>query len=953
MNLFNYIVSNKLSQIVSVLASFSSLILLLLLFILGDTYLRWFLLPLFMVCLGVLTVIQIQRQQVYAQYATLFRAAKVGSVPFGIKTLLFVWSLFIAWVFFTATFTTHDLGLSIDAVLFHGSLFLIFILGLNVSFLIKQINTTFIATLFVLIGVVLSFLSFAFMLQPNLSHGMPGLNLLVASYGHNHLASYILLILPLAWWLVATFRNKLSIAVTALLTISLLISFGRVAILIGFIQLFFLLHVCNNRFFIQPIQKKIRNLIFIVAMILMTFFVSILVFKTVLSISPSFFPDTPVKELCPFDFKQVQLCKPLRAEARPDYWMQAILAVIDYPLFGYGPGTFSLISKKYATVHFYTTGYAHNAYLHLFAETGVIGGLLFILKMVGLVYLPFRAYALHSQKKSTDAPFYLAVFIGLVSLAINNIFDFDWSFIGVSISAVILSASSMISVRNSNRIFDDPYVIRHRYTKMYITNITKVMAALTIIVLAVLTMAVWYSEYLFSTQQYRQLLKTFPYTSHHRIGLVRWNDWTTQELDQLVKIYKHNYIALEILLKIHQDYPHWLSAYRLLESSFAGFSYTDPLFIRWVQKNLDLEKQILEYERIIENHHTLIQRHVSYEWYPNKGLVSFAYITAANQVYATGDLERAARMYIKAFEHEYWSLSEYLIAFAYTVPVKNYQIGHVGGQQSDQLVAEIVSQIEYDPELLRFMRTLVTAVDELGYNTHLFREVYALLLTQKIATCSQTINITNSCDECWCDNTANLQQDIRNIARIGHWKLDDIWRVFMEAYSTYDSTHETKTVPVSISILPIWEEFKLAYAHEPFDWNGYPYNETVAMLLQQEALDILGTYNQNLFEDHEPYQFSDVDRETLIRIVKAMQSMVPYEYTVTAQLGHLYLAMGEYELAQQAYSDCINHYAVHSSGYTHYECVHGLDPQILEWSWQNRFAQVGAIFLGLNDWDDF
>lgn len=70
---------------------------------------------------------------------------------------------------------------------------------------------------------------------------------------------------------------------------------------------------------------------------------------------------------------QSLLLKPINATLRLSYAKQAVRALTTAPLFGHGPGTFELLSRRYTDTPETRVRFAHSFPLELAAETGIIG----------------------------------------------------------------------------------------------------------------------------------------------------------------------------------------------------------------------------------------------------------------------------------------------------------------------------------------------------------------------------------------------------------------------------------------------------------------------------------------------------------------------------------------------------------------------------------------------------
>jgi len=106
-------------------------------------------------------------------------------------------------------------------------------------------------------------------------------------------------------------------------------------------------------------------------------------------------------------------------------WKAALTAIKEKPLFGGGLGDFYTIYQHVVETHpalyqGYSQFGSHNSYLQLTAETGILGGLLFICAVVGLVWagvwLARRARRAESKRVTLQAALLLA---GLTAFILN------------------------------------------------------------------------------------------------------------------------------------------------------------------------------------------------------------------------------------------------------------------------------------------------------------------------------------------------------------------------------------------------------------------------------------------------------------------------------------------------------------------------------------------------------
>lgn len=114
----------------------------------------------------------------------------------------------------------------------------------------------------------------------------------------------------------------------------------------------------------------------------------------------------------------------MRGEDRDELAGYAIRMWRDYPVFGSGLGSFAVVFPRYSaegTVESYT--HAHNDYLELLAETGLVG-----MALLGLVVVLSMGAALRAQRERGDPVMRgisFAAIMGVVALLIHSMADFN------------------------------------------------------------------------------------------------------------------------------------------------------------------------------------------------------------------------------------------------------------------------------------------------------------------------------------------------------------------------------------------------------------------------------------------------------------------------------------------------------------------------------------------------
>ncbi len=335
---------------------------------------------------------------------------------------------------FVSSIFSHHKPLSLEKYLFYLTAISIFL------FVLKLKNKYFKAQLFVeyllLLTFILNILVIVLSFVSNSQDFFQGMNLLVRSYGHNHYAAFLLLLLPLVWWHLFKknssyfFKNKLKSFFDIFLLISsyflLLISLSRWALFISIVQ-FFIIFLLLKKDFYKLRKNKIFY--FLIKSIVLSFLSAALIFL-LLSL-PLLIND---ERKCPLRLYRKDLCISVSENSRFFYWRQAWLSFKNYPLVGYGLGSFKYVSRRFPIANETHSAYAHNIFFHNLAEMGVIGGGSFILFSLFIFYQ--AGSLVLDSKKSLNNFLYLAA----ISSLINAMLDFDWNFFIIFLLTLIFLA---------------------------------------------------------------------------------------------------------------------------------------------------------------------------------------------------------------------------------------------------------------------------------------------------------------------------------------------------------------------------------------------------------------------------------------------------------------------------------------------------------------------------------
>ena len=140
-------------------------------------------------------------------------------------------------------------------------------------------------------------------------------------------------------------------------------------------------------------------------------------------------------------FAQLSFAEEITAEGRVLLWRETLDLIAAYPLFGCGLGAYESAFLKYKVSYpLLTVDYAHNDYLQLIAELGMIGFLIGAALMLALLAKAVRAASRHSEPNSRFLA--LACVGAIVAILIHSLVDFN---LYIPANAVLLAWISGIS----------------------------------------------------------------------------------------------------------------------------------------------------------------------------------------------------------------------------------------------------------------------------------------------------------------------------------------------------------------------------------------------------------------------------------------------------------------------------------------------------------------------------
>jgi O-antigen ligase len=402
-------------------------------------------------------------------------------------------------------FFSHHLPLSLESLSFSLAIFLSFSF-FHAAFNLNKIKKEYVFLTILLVIFSLSFFFIATFVFSTIANFLPPLNLITLSYGHSHYASFLLFAIPLSWWFYYSeysqiFRFRW-----------LLIFFFYSLIFFTFSRVTLILSVISFPFLIKKLNLKTK-----IAFVFITFIALIgILFVSVYS------GECPTNEL-----KQ-QICKPITKEIRPEYFKQSFQAFIDYPVFGYGPGTFQLITEKYGVAGNFKSIYSHNFFLQSFSERGFIVGILFIFLMA--IFYKDALFILSSKKKNIE--YFLA--ISFILLFLNSLVDFDWN-------VFVIFQLSMIIVAG---------FLKKNHTQYRFITALWYFAAAVIIIHGFFILLF---KVLLADDYPNVAAKIFPYVQRHTIQLIKHEDANEQTLSRVMNLYRYDPDILHAFLSLSES----------------------------------------------------------------------------------------------------------------------------------------------------------------------------------------------------------------------------------------------------------------------------------------------------------------------------------------------------------------------------------------------------------------
>tara|TARA_X000000368_G_scaffold333896_1_gene271281 strand:- start:17897 stop:20194 length:2298 start_codon:yes stop_codon:yes gene_type:complete len=112
------------------------------------------------------------------------------------------------------------------------------------------------------------------------------------------------------------------------------------------------------------------------------------------------------------------------SQSRLQYWTDAINATMDYPLFGVGQGgwkIFSMFYNKEVMRDYVVPYHAHNDFLQIFAQIGIIGGLFFVFIFLYSFFFLLKSF---KENRTSENKSIIFLLLALIVYSIDSFFNF-------------------------------------------------------------------------------------------------------------------------------------------------------------------------------------------------------------------------------------------------------------------------------------------------------------------------------------------------------------------------------------------------------------------------------------------------------------------------------------------------------------------------------------------------
>ncbi len=582
-----------------------------LLFLLGDTYLSYYLIGFYLI------FISFYFKSLDKKYSVNF-----------IFLLFLLVSFFLINLFSSLKGLSFPLSLNNLVYLLFFIINFIFIYSLPKFFLKKEI----LLILLLETSIVMCLFNIFFLFFPQLGNLLPGRNMVFSSYGHSHLSSLLLLVLPVSYWIYFQKKEKKYLFLVIFFIINLFLTFARVAILLMCLQLGLIVYFYKDKLFFSKKIKLIFSLLGLIFIVSVIF--SFLIPKD------SYFCQTKLSFVD-------KICKPFVADSRKFYWQQAWQGFLDKWIIGSGPGTFGIISTKYKQIPDYYSAQAHNMFLEQFITTGILGGSVYLFFFVCLFVL-----IKPNKNDLKNFSFRACLFLALLTSTIEAFFDFNWVLNSIFFIVITYCAFLLKNYENELKFLLKNFkIIKIKLITIYKFFFYILLSILFLYLLVDLALVFKKDDFAF---------ELFPYFNNHRLIFSRSKKLTLEQQKKLDEIYKNNSIYLLERLNGDISYEAEIQYLKYLYEIDPWQMLDQDLVTKYFMNN-DLK---LAQDSLLEIDKFLNLKKEKYGFYKEslpssyKEKLAFYFLFFARENYNQRNYLLAANFIVKAQYYENWSISK-------------------------------------------------------------------------------------------------------------------------------------------------------------------------------------------------------------------------------------------------------------------------------------------------------
>lgn len=296
-----------------------------------------------------------------------------------------------------------------DSVGYSISWMVIFLCGYLVYRLFYAIATEYILRQFVTMTCIFVGLAavvfVAIPLTPWLRDMIPSMNLVALNYGHSHFADLLVFVTPIVFYAIVKIKNNVFFRWGTLIPFLLLLFFTRARGAWILVILYVVWEVVHTRL---KGTARSRSIALGASSLLAILLIGLWFVK--LNLLP-----TAINSI---------ILRPLDIKSRIEYWRQAAVAIQEKPLFGHGPGTFSLVSTRLQRGWGKSSWFAHSQVLEIGAESGLVGLAIYIWLLSTQARAMYLSGVVGGKNKHIERALLLGVTLIFLYGTIEFVFDF-------------------------------------------------------------------------------------------------------------------------------------------------------------------------------------------------------------------------------------------------------------------------------------------------------------------------------------------------------------------------------------------------------------------------------------------------------------------------------------------------------------------------------------------------